>query len=162
MHMTSRSTIYTTAALQYLAVFAGLAWAKAAEWHPDLVPTLWLVPTVLGLVLLAIVACTAGPGPRTRGAVIARGVAAAMLVYSGFMVWLDPFASATNEANGLLAVAFVVVPLLGLKVLVREREWLAICGVILCQSAAIASLIYNAGTRWGGTGYFSFMYRVVY
>jgi hypothetical protein len=157
-----RTTIYTAVAFQYLAVFAGLAWASAAKWHPDWVPTLWLVPAALGLVLLGAAAYRTRAHARSPGGVAARRVTAAMLVYSGFIVWLDPFADATDEASCLLGVALVLVPLLCLKVLVREREWLAVWGVILSQAAAVASLYYNAGSRWGGTGYFSCMYVVVY
>jgi hypothetical protein len=153
-----RIAIYTTAALQYLAVFAGLAWAEAAKWHPDWIPTLWLVPAVLGLALLGAAAIRMRAHARSLGGVAARRVAVAMLVYSALIVGLDPFAGATNEANCLIGVALALVPLLCLKVLVRERAWLAVWGVILSQAAAVASLYYNASSPWGGHGYVSFLY----
>ena len=155
-----RTTIYTTAALQYLAVFAGLGWAEAARWHPDCVPTLWLVPAALGLALLGAAAYRTRAHAPAPGGVAARRVTATMLVYSALIVWMDPFADATDEANCLLGVALALVPLLCLKVLVRERAWLAVWGVNLSQAAAVASLYYNAASGWGGHGYFSFMYRV--
>jgi hypothetical protein len=155
-----RTTIYTTTALQYLAVFAGLGWAEAARSHPDYVPTLWLVPAALGLGLLGVAAYRTRADAPSPGGGAARRVTAAILVYSGLVVWLDPFADAKDEANRLLGVALVVVPLLCLKVLVRERAWLAVWGVILSQVAAVASLYYNAASGWGGHGYFGVMYRV--
>jgi hypothetical protein len=123
-----RTTVYTTVALQCVAVFAGLAWAEAAKWHPDCVPTLWLVPAALGLALLGAAAYQTKPHARSLGGVAARRVTAAMLVYLALIVWLDPFADAKDEANCLLGVALALVPLLCLKVLVRERAWLAVRG----------------------------------
>ena len=155
-----RTTIDTTAALQYLAVFAGLGWAEAAGWQPDCVPTLWLVPAALGLALLVAAAYRTRAHQPSPGGVAASRVTAAMLVYAGLIVWLDPFVDATSEANCVLGVALALVPLLCLKVPVRERAWPAVWGVILSQAAAVASLYYNAASRWGGHGYFSFMYRV--
>jgi hypothetical protein len=155
-----RTTIYTTAALQYLAVFAGLGWAEAARSHPECVPNLWLVPAALGLALLVAAAYTTRAHAPSPGGVAARRLIAAMLVYAGLIVLLDPFADATDEANCLLGVALALVPLLCLKVLVRERAWLAVWGVILSPDAAVASLYYNAANGWGGHGYFSFMYQV--
>lgn len=67
-----------------------------------------------------------------------------------------------NEASCFIGVALALVPLLCLKVLVRRKAWLAVCGVILSQAATVASLFYNASSWSGGTGYFPFMYRVVY
>jgi hypothetical protein len=97
---------------------------------------------------------------RSPRGVVARRVITAMLIYWGLMIWLDPFAYATDEARSMVGVALVLVPLLCLKLLVRERAWLAIWGVLLCEVAAVASLLYNANSPWGGTGYIP-MYRVV-
>jgi hypothetical protein len=157
-----RTTLYTTAAFQYLSVFTGLAWAEAAKRYPDCVPTLWLVPAALGLGLLAAAAYRMRAHDRSLGGVAARRVTVAMLIYSGLILCLDPFAGATNEKSCFVGVALAVVPLLCLKVLVRRKAWLAVWGVILSQAAAVASLFYNASSWWGGTGYFPFMYRVVH
>jgi len=155
-----RSTIYTTITLQYLSLFAGLAWAEAAVQLPDHVPTLWLVPAGLGVVLLGAAEYRTRFRECSPGSVMARRVTTAMLIYSGAIIGIDPFADATDEARSMVGVALVLVPLLCLKVLVREKAWLAVWGVLLSQIAALASLLYNASSRWGGTGYFSFMYRV--
>ena len=96
-------TIYTTAALQYPPLLRAPRLGGGRQVAPERVPNLWLVPAALGLALLVAAAYTTRAHAPSPGGVAATLIAA-MLVYSGLIVLLDPFADATDEANCLLGV----------------------------------------------------------
>jgi hypothetical protein len=149
--------IYSTIALQYLAVMLGITWWRAATigrfWG-----NMYLGLPFVGLfsVLLLVVAAY-------RSQVKWRPTADARLTfmiariagYAVLVILLDPFLWIEDRVEDALLVAVILPPLLWLKPLVRSRAWLAVCGVVLFSAASIACILINGTIRGWGVGFFS-------
>ena len=147
------SVMYTTIALQYLAVLPGIAWGRAARTNRDL-PTLWSVPAALALIMLLIALFRLKATQSAHDDAKTRWLLAALIVYDVIVMVFDPFVEAANEVSCIIGVTLVMLPLFCLKPLVRRRAWLAISGVVLFQMTAVASLMFNFPAMRGGFGYF--------
>ena len=149
---TEHSVIYTTIALQYSAVLLGIAWARAARTSPRHVPTWWLLPAALSLMILGIAWFKSKVGMSSRADGKAWRLISALLAYDAIVMVFDPFDVAGDEASRLLGVALILLPLLCLKALVRRRAWLAILGGRLVPGdrsrVAALQLPRPAGRGW--------------
>ena len=149
------AVIYKTIALQYLAVLLGIAWGWAARIYPRHVPTWWMAPATLSLIMLGVASFKSLAIKSTLPHAKVPRLLATLMIYDAMVMVLDPFFMAADEVSCLIAVAVIVLPLLSLKAFVRRRAWLAIWGVILFQATATASLVYNFPAVRGGVGYFT-------
>ncbi len=151
---TEHAGMYTTIALQYSVVLSGIAWGWTARTYPRQVPTSWLAPASLSLIMLGIASFKSKGDQKIQAYPKTSWLLVALMAYDMIVMTLDPFFMAGDEASCLIAVALIVLPLLCLNALVRRRAWLALGGVVLFQATAVASLFYNFPATRGGFGYF--------
>jgi hypothetical protein len=156
MGKSSRSVIHSTVALQFIAVLLGIAWWRAATssrfWGDSLL--YWPSAGALSVILLAIAAYRAQvrqrPGVNPRLSPLISGIAGyAVLV----MLW-DPFLWIEDRSLDALLVAVILPPLLCIKPLIRVRAWLALSGVVLFTTTAVACLLFNGTARSWGVGFY--------
>jgi hypothetical protein len=146
--------VYTTIALQYSVLFSGLAWGRTAREFPGKLLTVWLIPASLSLIMLGVASCKRNRNQGVEKARASSWLLVALIAYDVITITLDPFRKASDEVSCLLAVVWIVIPLLGLRALVRRQAWWAVCGVVLFQATAIASLCFNFPALRKRIGYF--------
>ena len=155
MAKTSRKVLYATVALQYLAVLPGIAWWRAATssrfWGDSLL--YWTSAGALSIIVLAIAAYRARvrqrPGVDPRLSPLISVIAC----YALFVMLWDPFLWIEDRSQDALLVAVILPPLLCVKPLVQSRAWLALSGVVLFTTTAVACLLFNGTAGWWGVGF---------
>ena len=137
-----RSITYWAITLQYLAVLLGIAWWSAATGSRFRGHSLayWPIAGLLSVILLGVALCRAYvTGRRATAAIVAGNVCyAILLILSDPFVWIEQ-----DQIEGVLCVAVILPPILCIKPLVQSRAWLAVCGVVLFSTAAVACLLFN-------------------
>ncbi len=142
--------------LQSLIVLPGLAWgclAYRAWWGWDN----WLGPGAISTLLLALSAF--GPSRGNAG-----GVAAALSCYTVLIMRAEVFVEIDDWPGLFLGIGAILAPLLCLKLLIRSRAWLAVCGIVLFSVTSLACLSFNVLACGSGrqSGFFqAYRYNVV-
>ncbi len=74
-------------------------------------------------------------------------------LYEVLAVFSDPFLWIEDRFEDVLLVGVVLPPLFLMKPLVRSGQWLAVGGIVLFSTAAVACLLYNGTVRTSGAGF---------
>ncbi len=149
-----RSIIYRAVALQYLAVLLGVAWwaATSSKFRGDPLAH-WPTAGFLSVILLGIASYRAY---TTRRQGVDPGLAttiACLACYAFLVILFDPFLWIEDRIEDVLCVAVILPPLLSIKPLVRSGAWLAVCGVVVFSTAAVACLLFNGTIGRRGIGF---------
>ena len=77
-------------------------------------------------------------------------------LYVASVLLVDPFLWIEDRAEHALLAGVLIPPLLAIKPLVRAGSWLAVWGIVLFSTSAVACLLFNGTVRGSGVGFSGF------